>query len=1192
MVIYTQAELQALTPIRRTVEQRRPQQDRRDVFLCHAWDDRDGAAKELHDLLEANNVSVWFSEKDVRLGTVLLREIDRGLTKSCVGIVLVTPALLKRLEGEGIAAPEILYSPDRVLHPMRRTTPKSDPNPGWERITWDEALDEIAVKFNTIKSDNGAESVAFAVTSLSGSPISDNIDWIERFIRSFGSPNTAYATEICNWHKDHAHKYTFGTGILYPEYKNADTILLWGFNPTAVWLDQATQIAAARAGGATIIAVDPRNAGYARDADHWLRVLPGTDGVLALAIANILITKDAFNANFIRQWTNGPFLVREDNGEFLRACDTSAGGDKRYVFANPDGILCFLDKDTSDKDKDLLNAKLLGSVIVKTNSGTIHCRPAFDHYAQACKEYSVERAFRETSIPAEKIEAAANALISAERVAYYAWTGVGQHSNATQTDRAIAMLMALKGCYDTPGGNVAYTRHETNPATGFSQFPAGQIEKALGIKERPLGPPSQGWVTANDLNSAILHKKPYAVRALMVFGANIAISHAETQRAQDALKALEFHVHCDSIETPTARFADIFLPINTQWEREGLRVGFEVSQSAEELIQLREPMVPTRGESRSDADVVFDLAMRVGLSKEFYKGDIDAALSKMLEPTGVTLNELRNAPEGIMQPLSYRPKKYSETVDGKLRGFATDTGRVEIYSELFLRHGYPPVPSFDANLAYSDEYPLILTTAKSGYYTHSSHRHIPSLRKRAPEPVVEISGEYAEANGFAEGDLMRLITQVSEIRMKLHINNALHPRVAVASYGWWQGNSGLSLPSYDPFSEKGANYNRLITAENSDPLSGSVPHRSSRCRLSLADGVARTKPAWAGFVSASVVGVEEVAEDVTQVSIRLDDTSDLPDYLSGQHITLRTKITDDGAEVTRCYSLIGAAKNLGRQSYDIAVRRVLAPANHKNVPVGRMSWFINDRLALGSALFIKAPSRRFVMPEHSTDPVVLIAGGIGITPFLGYLETVARSAEQPRIHLVYANRNSLSHAYRDRIAMLQAHIPTLTILNIYSDPAPDDIETQTYDRAGFVTVEDILSDDLGAVPDVYQCGPPPMFAAVEAALDRVGHPAERIFKEAFVSPVSDRPLPKGPFNVTFDRRGTTIEWTQAWGSILDMAEAKGLILKSGCRAGQCESCSVRVLSGSAMHRTEVAIEEGGHCLTCQTVPSSNIVLDA
>ncbi|MBW9267263.1 MAG: toll/interleukin-1 receptor domain-containing protein [Candidatus Thiodiazotropha sp. (ex. Lucinisca nassula)] len=106
-VTYTSTEVRALTPIRENVEKRASQPELRDVFLCHAWDDRRGGAKDLHDLLESHGVSVWFSEKDVPLGSPLLREIDRGLAKSRIGIVLVTPAFLDRLRGEGIADKEL-----------------------------------------------------------------------------------------------------------------------------------------------------------------------------------------------------------------------------------------------------------------------------------------------------------------------------------------------------------------------------------------------------------------------------------------------------------------------------------------------------------------------------------------------------------------------------------------------------------------------------------------------------------------------------------------------------------------------------------------------------------------------------------------------------------------------------------------------------------------------------------------------------------------------------------------------------------------------------------------------------------------------------------------------------------------------------------------------------------------------------
>jgi len=123
-VTYTPTEVRALSPIRRKVEERAALPELRDVFLCHAWADREGVAKNLHDLLEGDGVTVWFSEKDVRLGTPLLREIDRGLARTRAGIVLVTPALLTRLENEGIADKELseLLAREQLIPVVHGTT--------------------------------------------------------------------------------------------------------------------------------------------------------------------------------------------------------------------------------------------------------------------------------------------------------------------------------------------------------------------------------------------------------------------------------------------------------------------------------------------------------------------------------------------------------------------------------------------------------------------------------------------------------------------------------------------------------------------------------------------------------------------------------------------------------------------------------------------------------------------------------------------------------------------------------------------------------------------------------------------------------------------------------------------------------------------------------------------------------------
>ena len=177
--------------------------------------------------------------------------------------------------------------------------------------------------------------------------------------------------------------------------------------------------------------------------------------------------------------------------------------------------------------------------------------------------------------------------------------------------------------------------------------------------ERPLGPAVDGWFTSTDLYRSILDAQPYRVRGLVGFGANLLLSHADGGRGAKALCNLEFHVQTDLYLTPTAAFADIVLPIASGWEREGLRVGFALDQSACEYVQLRPAIVPTRGEARADIDVVFDLAVRLGLGNRFWNGDVEAALAHHLAPSGVTPEMLRNAPRRTMRvSLETRYQKY------------------------------------------------------------------------------------------------------------------------------------------------------------------------------------------------------------------------------------------------------------------------------------------------------------------------------------------------------------------------------------------------------------------------------------------------------------------------------------------------------------------------------------------------------
>ena len=225
---------------------------------------------------------------------------------------------------KGKIAPEIVYHPKRLLHPLKRTRPKGDTDPGWVEISWDEALDIVAANLRRIAAEHGPEAVVFATASPSTSALSDSQDWIARLRRAFGSPNHVNSMELCGWGRYLATTYTFGApvpGAYMPDLEQTGCMLFWGYNPSLARIVHATAAVAALNRGAKLVVVDPKRVGLASRATQWLGIRPGTDTALALSIAHVMIARGWFDRDFVRDWTNGAFLVRQDNGRLLRAVD-------------------------------------------------------------------------------------------------------------------------------------------------------------------------------------------------------------------------------------------------------------------------------------------------------------------------------------------------------------------------------------------------------------------------------------------------------------------------------------------------------------------------------------------------------------------------------------------------------------------------------------------------------------------------------------------------------------------------------------------------------------------------------------------------------------------------------------------------------------------------------------------------------
>ena len=320
---------------------------------------------------------------------------------------------------------------------------------------------------NAIRESDGPRAIALAKGTTGGTSISDSERWLSRFLNFLGSPNWVSTTHVCNWHKDTGFTYTFGVEIPTTTSRTVIFFAL-GHNPSSTSLILAHDIVAARKRGMKIVAVDPRRVGIAGQADILLQVRPGTDGALALALIDVVIKQKLYDEAFVRQWTNGSFLLRADTGAPLTEADLNpAGSSERFVAWDERGNTPVVYDPVMGRFAiEPAQLALSGEWLVTTKGGEILCRPVFAALALLAATYNPEASAVITGVPAEKVKQAARLLAANRPVSMFMHNGVGQHTNATQTSRAIATLYALLGDFDRPGGNVVFPKAPVNVVSG------------------------------------------------------------------------------------------------------------------------------------------------------------------------------------------------------------------------------------------------------------------------------------------------------------------------------------------------------------------------------------------------------------------------------------------------------------------------------------------------------------------------------------------------------------------------------------------------------------------------------------------------------------------------------------------------------------------------------------------------------
>ena len=368
----------------------------------------------------------------------------------------------------------------------------------------------------------------------------------------------------------------------------------------------------------------------------------------------------------------------------------------------------------------------------------------------------------------------------------------------------------------------------------------------------------------------------------------------------------------------------------------------------------------------------------------------------------------------------------------------------------------------------------------------------------------------------------------------------------------------------------------------------------------------KSDAAWAGWRQFRVVRrrFEDAAQSQCSFYLQPADEQALPPFKPGQFLTFSLDVAVQAAgepsaarAITRCYSL---SDRPDPAHYRVTIKRVAAPAGHPEAAPGLSSNHFHDHVREGDVLRVKAPSGHFFIDPDPTVPVVLVGGGIGITPMMSMLRWCVAAQPQRPVHLYYGVRNGREHAFKPLLEEIAASHPPLHLNMVYSRPDDSDAKGRDYQHVGHVDIELLRRTLPHGRHQFYVCGPPGMMQTLVPALAAWGVPEADIHYEAF-GPASVR-LPglaevpvaaSTAVEVKFHRSGRTLSWDGRDASLLDFAERHGIEVESGCRSGGCGSCETRLVEGSVHydHAPDHDVTPG-HCLLCVGRPSSPLVLEA
>jgi anaerobic dimethyl sulfoxide reductase subunit A len=630
----------------------------------------------------------------------------------------------------GLGQVERVNHPDRLQCPMRRTGPRGSGQ--YERISWDEALDQVAAELLRVRATYGNTAILDASRSGSLSMLHGRAA-ASRFFNMFGGNTTLWSNMSCEA-EIFAVRMTFGAnatnktaGREMTDYVNSKLIVMWGWSPADGTFGTNTPqyLRHARQQGTRIIAVDPRrHRSSASLADEHIFIRPSTDTAALIAMAQVIVAEGLHDQAYLDRHVLG------FDEAHLPAGAPAGSSYVAYLMGEADGVI---------KNPEWA-APLCG-------------------------------------IPAETIRRLAIEFATTKPAALHCGYAPGRTINGEQFHRAAYALAAITGNIGISGGNSGVSNGATGSG-GIEPLPAGS--NPLGASARVSSP-----LLADLLARGRAGGYPADIKLIYSAGGDLFNQAPNAGRIARSLDSVEFIVVQDHFLTPTARHADIVLPATTFWERNDIHTPW--AGAGHYAIYMRQAIAPMY-ECRNDMDIFADLARRVGIDG-YIDDDEETALRKIAAPAVDDFEAFREKGVARFAEPEEQVAFARQIRDPDNHRFSTPSGKIEIYSTAMAANpdpyglgAMPPIPTWIAPPA--SDYPLLLCSPKSRARTHSIHGNQEKLGRVDPDDVW-LHPDDAAARGIADGQRVRVFNEHGAVFLPARVTDRIAPGVVSIKEGAW-----------------------------------------------------------------------------------------------------------------------------------------------------------------------------------------------------------------------------------------------------------------------------------------------------------------------------------------------------------------------------------------------------------------------